>query len=56
MPITLESYRRDPDLRTRLEQAARRERSRQLARLVRALFTGLHSKRRAAPVGKTAAA
>jgi hypothetical protein len=56
MPITLESYRHDPDLRARLEQAARRERSRQLARLVHALFAGLHLKRRAAPVAKTAAA
>jgi hypothetical protein len=56
MPITLESYRRDPGVRTRLEQAARRERSRQLARMVRALFAGVQSKRRATPVGKTAAA
>ena len=41
MNLSLESYRRDPNLRARIEAAARRERAQAVFRLLAALFKAL---------------
>jgi hypothetical protein len=53
--LTLEDMRRHPELREEFERGARRERAREMGRLIARLFHALTARRARAPFEKLAA-